>query len=80
MFIRRKLHYTCRTEKTFVQNSEANASVLLENIEEIFPRYYMHSLNTQQHNYVLPVTKGLDVNFDSFTTEKETYHNTMSIL
>ena len=44
-----------------------NASELLENLEEIFPRYYMHSdifklvmfLNFQPHNGVLPGAKSL---------------------
>ena len=31
-------HYVCRTEEIFSSNSEANASELLENLGEMFPR------------------------------------------
>ena len=33
---------TTSNEKTFYTNSEANASELLENHEDMFPQYYIH--------------------------------------
>ena len=42
------------------RNSEAFTSELLENIEEMFPRYYMNSYqqNIRPHTVVLPVLVG----------------------
>ena len=34
---------TTTTQETFPQNSEANALEFLQNLDEIFSRYYMHS-------------------------------------
>ena len=47
-------------------NSDTSASELLENLEEMFPLYYMDSniirkLKSQPHNDVLPVAKGLNI-------------------
>ena len=40
-------------KEIFLQDfvSEADASVLLENLKEMFPRYYMHSNVFNMHNY-----------------------------
>ena len=50
----------------FSENSEANASELRENLEEMFPQYYLHSdksLAVSNYNhamvYVSPVARGL---------------------
>ena len=44
----------------FSSNSEASASELLENMEIMFPRYYMDSdvISVSKHNSVLSVVKG----------------------
>ena len=43
----------------FSSNSEAFASELLLNLEEMFPRYYVNS-NVLSHTGMLPVAKGLN--------------------
>ena len=42
---------TTTSWETFLQDSEAFASELLENLEEMFPLYYMHSdICTPKHD------------------------------
>ena len=46
--------------KIFSNNSEADASELLENVAEMFPLYYINTIgsSSQTHTHVIYVLKG----------------------